>query len=341
MNRSTANIRAMKILVTGGGGFLGSAIVRRLLDRGDDVVIAARSDYPDIVALGAEQVRGDLADPETALRAADGVDAVVHTAAKAGIWGDYDDYYRSNVVATKNVVAACQHHRIEALVYTSTPSVTFDGTDHENATELPYAPAFKTHYAETKCEAEKFALGADDLHVVALRPHLIWGPGDPFLFPGIIERHKQGKLAQVGDGTNRVDITYVENGAVAHVRALDALVERPRELAGRAFFISDGEPIVLWPWLGAVFQALDLPPLKRKVPRGLAFAVGGLLESTHRLFGIDGEPRMTRFAAQQVTTSHWYDMTPAREAFGYEPVVPRADAWAATIKDMKARGLCG
>ena len=331
----------MKYLVTGGGGFLGRAIVERLIERGDEVTIAARSDYPDVVALGAAQVRGDLAQPEVALEAVTGQDAVFHVAAKAGIWGDLEDYRRSNVTATQNIVAACREHGVKNLVYTSTPSVTFDGSDHENGgPDLPYASDFRSHYARTKCEAERLVLGDDFVRAVALRPHLIWGPGDPFIFPGVIKRHMQGKLARVGDGTNKVDITYVDNAAAGHVQAMDALAAGS-EVAGRAFFISDGEPVVLWPFIDELFAALDLPPLRKSVPAGVAYFAAGMLEAAFSVLGRKDEPRMTRFAAQQVTTSHWYDMAPARAAFGYEPVITRADAWERTLQDLRSRGLCG
>lgn len=332
----------MRVLVTGGGGFLGSAIVRRLVDRGDRVTIAARSDYPEIRALGAAQVRGDLADVDVARAAVTEQDAVIHTAAKPGIWGDYDDFYRSNVVATKRLVEAARAAGVRRFVHTSTPSVTFDGTDHENGgPDLPYATEFKTDYAATKAEAERFVLGAsdDEFRVVALRPHLIWGPGDPYLLPGVIDRHREGKLVRVGAQDNVVDITYVENGAVAHLQALDALAARPSDVAGRAFFVSDDDPVVLWDFLGDVFEALGLPPLTRTVPAGLAFAAGSVFEATHRLFGMKGEPRITRFAAQNVSTSHWYDMAPARDAFGYAPVVGRDEAWQKTVADLRARGF--
>ncbi len=285
-------------------------------------------------------MRGDLADPETAAKAVTGQDAVIHTAAKPGIWGEYEDFRRSNVVATETLVDACRDEGIRHFVHTSTPSVTFDGTDHENAgPELPYATDFKTDYAATKAEAEKLVLAAngDDFRVVALRPHLIWGPGDPYLLPGVIERHREGKLVRVGKQDNVVDITYVENAARAHVQALDALVGTGAP-AGGAYFVSDDEPVVLWNFLGDVFDALGLPPLERAVPAGLAFAAGSFFEATHRLFGLKGEPRITRFAAQNVSTSHWYDMTPAREAFGYQPVVSREDAWSATMDDLRRRG---
>ena len=331
----------MRVLVTGGGGFLGSRIVRQLLDRGHDVVIAARSDYPQVRAWGVEQVQGDLAEDGVAMRATARCDAVVHTAAKAGVWGDRDDYHRSNVVATARILEACRENGIDALVYTSTPSVTFDGTDHENAgPDLPYATTFRTHYSATKAEGEKLVLAARDIKTVALRPHLIWGPGDPFIFPGVIERHKAGKLARIGKGANKVDITYVDNAAAAHVAALDAL-RGANPPAGKPFFVSDGEPIELWRFLDELFVALDLPRLKLKVPAGVAFAAGGMLETAHRAFGIRSEPRMTRFLAQQVSTSHWYDMGPARRELGYEPVVPRPEALRRTIADLRDRGLCG
>ena len=221
-------------------------------------------------------------------------------------------------------------------------NVTFDGTDHVGAgPDLPYASKHRTHYSATKAEAEKLVLGAEGVRAVALRPHLIWGPGDPFIFPGVIERHREGKLARIGGGENRVDITYVDNAAAAHVHALDALVGGANGVAGRAFFISDGEPVALWPFLDELFAALDLPPLRRRVPAGVAFAAGAVLETAHRVLRLEGEPRMTRFLAQQVSTSHWYDMAPAGEALGYEPVVARAEAWARTVEDLRARGLCG
>lgn len=342
MHSPVANnmMRRMKVLVTGGGGFLGSAIVRQLLARGDEVTIAARSEYPEIVALGARQVQGDLADPDLARRAVDGQDAVVHTAAKPGGWGPWDDYYRPNVLGTQNVLQACVELGVDRLVYTSTPSVTFDGGDHINGgPDLPYADLNKTkaHYQKTKIIAEQAVLECQDLHTVALRPHLIWGPGDPYVFPAVITRQMQGKFAQVGPGDNKIDITHVENAAHAHLLALDRIAD----IDGRAFFISDDDPIELWPFIGELFAALDLPPISRKVPAGVAYAAGAMFEGVYGLLGKKEEPRMTRWGAQNLTTSHYYDMTPAREAFGYVPIISRADAWAGTISDLKARGLCG
>lgn len=330
----------MKVLVTGGGGFLGRAIVRQLLDRGDSVRIAARSEYPEVVAWGAEAERGDLADPDVAARAADGCDAVIHTAAKAGVWGARDDYQRSNVVATQNILAACHAQGVGTLVYTSSPSVTFDGSDATGASnDLPYPDTFLSHYPESKAQAEALVLEAnsESLKTVSLRPHLIWGPGDPHLIPRVVERARAGQLKIVGDGDNVVDLTYVDNAAVAHLQALDALTGAGFEEApaGKAYFISDDRPVELWPWINALLERLGIDPVTSHVSPKLAYGAGAVLETGFRLFGVtEREPRMTRFVAQQLATSHWYDMEPARRDFGYAPIVDPDEGLEHLIADL-------
>ncbi len=175
---------AMRALVTGGGGFLGSAIARKLVARGDAVRSLARGDYPSLRTLGIETIRGDVADPENVRRAAEGCDIIFHVAAKAGVWGPFADYYRANVEGTRNVISACRALGIHRLVYTSSPSVVFNGRDMEGVDEsAPYPAHHEAPYAATKAEAERLVLAANvpDLAVVALRPHLIWGPGDNHL----------------------------------------------------------------------------------------------------------------------------------------------------------------
>ena len=313
----------MQILITGGGGFLGRAIVEQLLARGDAVRSVARGDYPELRALGVDTHRGDLADPEVARRAVEGCDAVIHVAAKAGVWGDPDDYRRANVVATQNIVDACRAHGVGRLVYTSSPSVTFDGGDQEGVgNDVAYPESYLAHYPRTKAEGERLALAADGeaLRVTALRPHLIYGPGDPHLIPRIVERARAGKLPIVGDGENVVDLTYVDNAAAAHVQALDAL-EQPNGPAGNAYFVSDDAPVKIWSWLNRLLERLDLPPVTKKVSPKLAYAGGSVMEGMWRALPLRGEPRMTRFVALQLSTSHWYDMGPAKRDFGYAPPV--------------------
>jgi len=322
----------MNALVTGGGGFLGLEIVRRLRARGDTVTVLARGDYPEVGALGARLVRGDVGDAAVVHAAAEGADLVFHVAAKAGVWGARADYERSNVTGTENVIAACRAHGVHRLVYTSSPSVVFDGRDHVNATEVPYPAAYEAFYPETKARAERLVLAAnsESLTTVALRPHLIWGPRDPHLFPRVLARGRAGKLRIVGDGANSVSMTYVDNGAAAHIQAADAL-RFGAACAGRAYFVNDPAPVALWPWVNGLFDRLGIPPVTRKVPVGVARAVGAAAEAAWTLFGLAGEPPMTRFVAAQLGTSHTYDVGPATRDFGYTPEVDAAEAFERTV----------
>lgn len=328
----------MKVLVTGAGGFLGGAIARKLVERGDSVRSFSRGEHPALAALGAEQARGDLADLDAVRGAARGCEAVFHVAALPGVWGRYEDFHRANALGTENVIRACREAGIARLVHTSTPSVVFDGRDMEGADEsAPYAAHPEAHYPATKILAERAVLAANgpDLATVALRPHLIWGPGDNHLVPRILARARAGRLRIVGDGRNRVDIVYVDNAADAHLLALDRLTaEGPRAVcAGRAYFVTDGEPRPLWDVVNRILAAGGLPPLTRKVPGGVAVAAGAACELVWRAFGLGGEPPMTRFVARELATSHWFDISAARRdlgyspAFGYEEGMQRLEAW--------------
>lgn len=333
----------MKILVTGGGGFLGSAIVNLLIsERNDDVVSVARSDYPHLRDLGCHTVRGDLADPAVAVEAVKGCKAVIHTAAKAGVWGDPAEYVAANLTATQNLLAASKDEGVAYFIHTSTPSVTFDGTDVENGGEdLPYPSQFVSHYARTKAEAEKLVLGeaADDFLVTALRPHLIYGPGDPHLLPRVIDRHRSGQLKKVGDGKNRVDVTYVDNAAWAHVDALESFEDKSLAANGRAFFVSDDHPVALWEFIDQIVTTLGYPKIPGQVPQAVARTAGAMLEAFHKTFRPNVEPRMTRFVADQLATSHWYDMVPLKEAIGFYPRVNPEVAMEKTLDDLRARGF--
>jgi nucleoside-diphosphate-sugar epimerase len=313
----------MKILVTGGGGFLGGAVVRRLHARGDVVRSFTRSNYPWLAEIGVEQVLGDLTDQAAVTAAAEGCDAILHVAGKAGVWGRYDDYFATNVTGTVNVLTACRVLGIRKLVYTSTPSVVHTGRDIEGGNEsLPYATRFLGPYPATKAAAEKKVLTANgpDFATVALRPHLIWGPGDPHLVPRILARARANKLRRVGDRNVTVDVTYVDNVADAHLLALDRLdVGSP--IAGRPYFITNGEPVDLYGFINRILAMNKLPPVERSVSAQKAKLAGWVLEKVYSLFKLTGEPAMTRFLAGQLSTSHWFDISAARRDLGYEPRV--------------------
>lgn len=334
----------MRALVTGGGGFLGRAITERLLARGDAVVVLGRHRYPEVEALGAEGVVIDLTAPQGLDEALRGVDVVFHVAALAGMWGSYARYHAINVEGTRALLDAGRRAGVRRFVYTSSPSVTFHGHDEEGVTEADctYPEAFPFHYPATKAQAEQLALAANgpELATTALRPHLIYGERDPHLLPRLISRHVAGRLRVIGDGQNRVALTYVENAAAAHLAAADALAPGSAN-AGKAYFITDGEPVAVWAWLSDVFEALGLGRVRGRVPVGVARVAAGLAEGVWRTFNLDGEPPITRFTVQQISTSHWYDLSAARQDFGYTLVVEPDEAVRRTVAGLRQRMEAG
>jgi len=322
----------MKVLVTGGGGFLGQALCRRLVERGFDVTSFNRGSYPALESLGVRQVQGDLADRDAVLAAAAGVGAIFHNAAKAGAWGSYDSYHRANVIGTSNVIQACRVHGIARLVYTSTPSVTHRAThpvEGGTAETVPYGTDFKAPYATTKAIAEREVLAANDasLATIALRPRLIWGPGDNQLLPRLAERARAGRLRLVGSGENLIDTTYIDNAAQAHVDAFHHLVPGAA-CAGRAYFISNGEPMPVRALVNGLLRAVGAPPVDKHLSFRAAYAIGAVCEAAWTVLPLRGEPPITRFLAEQLSTAHWYDMGPATRDFGYVPKVTIAEGLA-------------
>ena len=311
----------MKVLVTGGGGFLGGAIVDQLLARGEAVRSFSRGQYPELAAKGVETVQGDLADPEAVRKAVAGCEVVFHTAAKPGMWGSYESYYRPNVLGTRNVIAACKTEGVPRLVHTSSPSVAHGAGSIEGADESIGIPnSFDAHYPATKAEAEREVLAAngEELKTVALRPHLLWGPGDNHLLPRIVDRAKSGRLRFVGRPSPKVDSTWIGDGAWAHLLAEEELRGQAR-CAGKAYFVSQGEP---WPsdqLINGMLEAAGLEPLDKRIPAGLAWTIGLLCEGVYGALGIQSEPPMTRFLARQLSTAHWYDIGAAARDFGYVP----------------------
>ena len=314
----------MNALVTGAGGFLGLYLVEQLVARGDKVRTFCRGRYPELDALGVETIRGDIRDREAIVAACRGMDVVFHVAAVAGIGGPWKHYYEVNTLGTRHVAEGCRVHGVGRLLYTSSPSVTFDGTDQEGVDEsAPYAGRFLAHYPHSKALAERHVLeasGTGGLLTCALRPHLIWGPRDRHLVPRLLARARSGRLRRVGDGTNRIDMVYVDNAATAHVQAADAL-EPGSPAAGRAYFISQGEPVNCWEWIDRILALAGLPPVAKSISFSAAWKVGAVLEALYAVLRLRSEPPMTRFLAAQLATSHYFDITRARQDFGYQPIV--------------------
>ena len=329
----------MKALVTGGGGFLGKRVVEMLVEEGWQVRNIARGAYPELAALGVDSRQVDLCDAEAVAEAIEGVDAVFHVAAKFGFAGSREVYYAINVGGTQNVIDGMVKHGVSRLIYTGTPSVVGYKTDQEGISQAPYAEHFEALYGETKAAAEQLVLAANGreiaggrkLATVALRPHLVFGPGDLRLIPTAVERARSGRLPIVGDGKNKVDLTYIDNAAGSHLDAAQALTGPDSPCAGKAYFISNDEPVVLWEWFNALLPLVGAPPITRKVSLGLASTIGGAMEWAWNTFGLSGEPRMTRFMAAALARSHWYDMGPAKRDFGYYIRVDMTEATARTV----------
>ena len=330
----------MQVLVTGGGGFLGQAIVRRLIARGDVVQSLQRSDSPELSQLGVKCLRGDISDLAVVEQAVARCELVFHVAAKAGVWGRYEDYHRANVTGTENVITACRSQGVRKLVYTSSPSVVFAGKDEAGIDEsTPYPSKYLTHYPRTKAMAEQLVMRANsaELATVSLRPHLIWGPGDNHLVPRLIQRAQAGQLRQVGAGKNLVDATYIDNAADAHLLAADRL-EAGSAASGRAYVISNNEPLPLWELINRLLACAGLPPVQRQISAQTAYLAGGFLERIWSLIGRQDEPRMTRFVALQLSTSHWFRLDAARRDLGYFPQVSVAEGLRRLAESMATSG---
>ncbi len=317
----------MKVLVTGGGGFLGLALCRALVARGYSVVSYSRGTYQALAALGVQQRQGDLADFASVVDACEGVDVVFHVAAKAGAWGSFRDYFDANVRGTRNVIAGCRINDVPTLIHTSSPSVAHSGhvaVEGGNENSAPLASNFKAFYPATKAVAERIVCSenGDGLRTIALRPRLIWGPGDNHLLPRLVQRARSGRLRLIGDGSNRIDTTYIDNAVDAHLKAYDTLTGKlGGRCAGKAYFISNGEPRPAGEIINALLVCANAPQVERRISFTAGYAIGAVLEAAYTMLRLRGEPPMTRFIAEQLATAHWYDIGAARRDFGYVPTV--------------------
>lgn len=319
------------VLVTGVSGFVGRRLAERLLAQSCRVRGLCRTPRPDLEALGIEMVYADLSDVKATRDACEGMDTVYHVAAKVGVWGPYTAFHRANVEGTQAVINGCRDFEVKKLIYTSTPSVVFNGRDISGGDErLPYGQNFPCAYPATKAIAEKAVLAANGLppgylKTVALRPHLIWGTGDPNLIPRVLDRARRGRLRIVGNGRNRVDLTHIENVVDAHLLAELALDRSESNPAGKAYFISNDEPVVLWDWINQLLTSRSIPPIERTLSLPAARRLGTAMETLWRLLRLESEPPMTRFVASELAKDHWFDITAAKRDLGYRPRVSMAE----------------
>lgn len=319
----------MKVLVTGGGGFMGMALIKRLISEGHKITSYSRREYPLHWALGISSIQADIRDLGELEKACKGKDIVFHLAAKVGIWGNYDSYHSTNVSGTFNVIKACRKQGVGRIVFTSSSAVVFDGSDMEGIDEsCPYPDNQGSHYASTKAMAERLIIEANSekLRTISLRPHLVWGPYDTHLIPGVLKRARSRKLRRIGDKEHFIDTTYIDNMVDALMLAADALEKKP-EAAGKILFITNGEPARVWDFVNSIIQIAGYPPVQKKIPEKIAFFAAGVSEWFHKFFNIKSEPFMTRYAIKEICTNHWFDISTAKEILGYNPKVSYAEGF--------------
>ncbi len=323
-----------KFAVTGGGGFVGLALCRALRQAGHEVVSLSRGHYPELNSLGVLSVQVDLGSPKIDIASKlRGCDALFHTAAKVDMWGHYNDFYRTNVSATRNLLEACRKAGIRKFIYTSSPSVVAGEGDLRGVDESqPYPPAHEAYYPATKAIAEREVLAANkpSLYTIALRPHLIFGPGDRNFVPTILARARQGKLTRVGSGKNKTDLCFIDDCVDAHVLAEKALDENPA-CRGKAYFITQGEPVLMWQWIDEVLQRNGLTRVKKSVSPWLAMLVARFSELSAKLSGSEEVPLLTRFLVHEMYTDHYFNIAAARRDLGFAPKFSISQALDATF----------
>ena len=327
------------VFITGASGFIGGKLATRLLAEGRKVRVLARRPLPELEKLGAEIVPGDLGNNAALRRGCAGAETVFHVAGRVGVWGPEEDFIRVNVHGTFNVVAACRESGVRRLVYTSSPSVVYNGKDLAGVNEsAPLCTAAPCAYPTSKAAAERIVSGANGpaLTTVSLRPHLVWGPGDQNVVPRVLALARKGRLKIIGSGQNKVDVTHITNVADAHLLAEQAPAAT---VGGKAYFITNGEPVVLWDWINALLRGVGLPEVTKHVSPGTAYRAGGALEMLWRLLPLKGEPPMTRFVAKEMATDHWFDLSAARRDLAYAPRVTMAAGTAELIEHLNASRL--
>jgi len=328
---------SLKFAVTGGSGFLGKEIISMLLNFGcSNIISIARNPQHNFAGTKVKTISADITDLESFSKYFNGVDVVFHTAAKAAIWGKYEEFYNINTLGTENIINACINNNVPVLIYTSSPSVVSSGANLENVNEsIPYPEKFYSYYAQTKALAEqKILKQKDNLKTISLRPHLIWGANDPHILPRIIKKSQSGKLIKVGGGRNIVDLTYIANAAFAHLLAADALFTN-QKLSGKAYFITDDSPVNLWDWINHFLLEIGLNKINKSISSKKAFIAGKIFEAFYSLFNLRSEPPITAFSALQLSHSHYFDISAAKKDLGYHTAIDSDKAFQTTVDFFK------
>jgi nucleoside-diphosphate-sugar epimerase len=326
------------VFITGASGFIGGKIAERLLREGRKVRVLARRPLPVLEKLGAVIIPGDLENPAALRLGCEGVATVFHVAGRVGVWGPADDFIRINVEGTRNLIAACRAAGLRRLVYTSSPSVVYHGKNLAGVDEsAPLCTAAPCAYPTSKAAAERLVTAANspELTTVSLRPHLVWGPGDKNVVPRVLALAKKGRLKIIGSGRNKVDVTHITNVVEAHLLAEKA---EAAIAGGKAYFITNGEPVVLWDWINQLLRGSGSPEITKHISLGAAYAAGSVLEALWRVLPLKGEPPMTRFVAKEMATDHWFDISAARRDLGYSPKVTMVAGTAELIEHLKQGG---
>lgn len=310
----------MKALITGATGFLGGALAHRLHGLGWDVTALGRNPRA-LAALEADGIRAiqaELADEASILSACKNQEIVFHSGALSTPWGRAEDFYRANVLGTRNILRGCEAAQVTRLVHVSTPSIYFRFEPRLNVREddpLPTKPVNEYAYTKLLAEAEVDRAHADGLAVITIRPRAIFGPGDTAILPRLIARLQSGRLPIIGDGKNIADLSYVENV----VDALLLCAESPKSTLGKKYNITNGEPVLLWDMIRRVAEALGYPPPRGHISYRIADVAAGLLEMLYRLHPSQPEPPLTRYSVSVIAHSATLDISAARRDLGYNP----------------------
>ncbi len=333
-------------LVTGGCGFVGAAIARALEARGDRVIVLDSA--PECPVEGVDHRRVDITDKAGVIEACRGVDTVIHNASIVHTKQNKQDVvWAVNLGGTENMLEAAQHNGIRRFVYISSGSVVYEGKDIENGDEsLPYSSVSQAPYADSKIAAEKLVLaenGKGGMATCALRPHVVFGPGDNRFMPTLLAKGRNGQLrVQIGRGVWLSDYTYVTNMTDAVLLADEALAKDGLSsiAAGQAYFITNGEPMPFWDFIRKVAARLGFPPVKYTAPKSLVYAIAAVKEGIDTLKGgtLNAEDGLTRFAIRYMCTHHYFSIEKARRELGYTPAVSVEEGIELTCQHLEATG---